>query len=128
MTNYASLLRDLSGALALAAENGKPDLVPVLLEKARSLDQRVDRTTTQEKGWMLRAAYELTRQRLPLNVTVNGLPSAPRAGAVRLTPTQQQLSSGDMPSPIAATPWCHSAPRRSPARLPRRCTRPRRMA
>jgi hypothetical protein len=91
---YGSLLRDLSGALALAAENGKPDLVPVLLEKGKSLNQRVDDTTTQEKGWMLRAAYELTRQRLPLNVTVNGAPAAVRQGAVRLTPSLQQLQAG----------------------------------
>ena len=91
---YGSLLRDLSGALALAAENGKPDLVPVLLDKARGLDQRVDTTTTQEKGWMLRAAYELTRQRLPLNITVNGAATQPRQGAVRLTPNLQQLQAG----------------------------------
>jgi uncharacterized protein YfaS (alpha-2-macroglobulin family) len=91
---YGSLLRDLSGALALAAENGKPDLVPVLLEKGRALNQRVDDTTTQEKGWMLKAAYALTRQRLPLNVTVNGAPATPRQGAVRLTPTLQQLGNG----------------------------------
>ena len=91
---YGSLLRDLSGALALAAEGGKPELAPVLLEKGRSLDQRVDDTTTQEKGWMLKAAYELTRQRLPLNVTVNGAPAPPRAGAVRLTPALPQLGSG----------------------------------
>ena len=91
---YGSLLRDLSGALALAAENGKPDLVPVLLEKGRSLDQRVEQTTTQEKGWMLKAAYALTRQRLPLNVTVNGAPAAARDGAVRLAPSLAQLSNG----------------------------------
>lgn len=91
---YGSLLRDLSGALALAADNGQPDLVPVLLEKGRSLNQRVDATTTQEKGWMLKAAYALTRQRLPLNITVNGAPAQPRAGAVRVAPSLQQLQAG----------------------------------
>jgi uncharacterized protein YfaS (alpha-2-macroglobulin family) len=91
---YGSLLRDLSGALALAAEEGKPELVPLLLDKARSLDSRVEDTTTQEKGWMLKAAYALSRQRLPLAVTVNGTPATPRAGAVRLTPSLQQLGSG----------------------------------
>jgi len=91
---YGSLLRDLSGALALAAENGRADLVPVLLDKGRQLDQRVENTTTQEKGWMLKAAYALTRQRLPLNVAVNGAPATPREGAVRLTPTLQQLNAG----------------------------------
>jgi uncharacterized protein YfaS (alpha-2-macroglobulin family) len=69
---YGSLLRDLSGAVALAAENGKAELVPVLLNKMQSLNSRIQDTTTQEKGWMLRAAYALTRQKLPLNITVNG--------------------------------------------------------
>jgi uncharacterized protein YfaS (alpha-2-macroglobulin family) len=91
---YGSLLRDLSGALALAAQSGKADLIPVLLDKARGLDMRAAQTTTQEKGWMLRAAYALTRQKLPLNVTVNGQPAHPRDGAVRLAPTVQQLEAG----------------------------------
>ena len=91
---YGSLLRDLSGALALAAENGKADLVPQFLDKAKVLSSRIEDTTTQEKGWMLRAAHALTRQKLPLNVTVNGAPAAPRAGAVRLTPTLAQLDAG----------------------------------
>jgi uncharacterized protein YfaS (alpha-2-macroglobulin family) len=91
---YGSLLRDLSGALALAAENGKADLVPQLLDKVKALNTRIEDTTTQEKGWMLRAAYALTRQKLPLNITVNGAPAAPRDGAVRLTPTLAQLDAG----------------------------------
>jgi uncharacterized protein YfaS (alpha-2-macroglobulin family) len=91
---YGSLLRDLSGALALAAENGKPDLVPVLLDKGKTLNQRVDGTTTQEKGWMLKAAFALTRQRMPLNITVNGAPTQPRQGAVRVAPNLQQLGAG----------------------------------
>jgi uncharacterized protein YfaS (alpha-2-macroglobulin family) len=91
---YGSLLRDLSGTLALAAQSGKGDLIPVLMDKARGLDMRAAETTTQEKGWMLRAAYALTRAKLPLNVTVNGQPAHPRDGAVRLAPTLQQLEAG----------------------------------
>src|SRR5690606_28267836 len=92
--SYGSLLRDLSGALALVAEHGRPDLVPVLLEKSRQLDARVAYTTTQEKGWMLRAAHALTQAKLPLSVTVNGAPATLRDGAVRLTPELAQLSGG----------------------------------
>ncbi len=91
---YGSLLRDLSGALALAAENGKADLVPQFLDKTRTLSSKIEDTTTQEKGWMLRAAHALTRQKLPLNVAVNGASASPRAGAVRLTPTLAQLDAG----------------------------------
>ena len=36
---------------------------------------RLNATTTQEKAWMLRAAYELTRQKTPLNILVNGKPA-----------------------------------------------------
>jgi uncharacterized protein YfaS (alpha-2-macroglobulin family) len=91
---YGSLLRDVSGAIALAAENGKADLVPQLLDKVKALNTKVEDTTTQEKGWMLRAAYALTRQKLPLNITVNGAPASLRDGAVRLTPTLAQLDAG----------------------------------
>lgn len=91
---YDSLLRDLSGVVALAAENGRADLVPFLLERGKSLDTHLQDTSTQEKGWMLRAAYALTRQELPLDVTVNGAPAVPRHGAVRLTPTLAQLNAG----------------------------------
>lgn len=43
---------------------------------------------------MLRAAYELTRQRTPLNIAVNGQPAAPKDGAVRLSPSYGQLTHG----------------------------------
>jgi uncharacterized protein YfaS (alpha-2-macroglobulin family) len=88
---YGSLLRDLSGTLALAAASGKADLIPVLMDKARGLDMRASETTTQEKGWMLRAAWALSRQKLPLTVTVNGTAAKERAGAVRLSPTLAEL-------------------------------------
>jgi uncharacterized protein YfaS (alpha-2-macroglobulin family) len=68
--------------------------VPQLLDKVKVLNTKIEDTTTQEKGWMLRAAYALTRQKLPLNITVNGAPTAPRDGAVRLTPTLPQLDAG----------------------------------
>ena len=64
------------------------------MDKARGLDMRASETTTQEKGWMLRAAFALTRQKLPLNITVNGAPAKERAGAVRLSPTLAQLNGG----------------------------------
>jgi uncharacterized protein YfaS (alpha-2-macroglobulin family) len=55
---------------------------------------RLNWTTTQEKAWMLRAAYELTRQRVPLRVLVNNIPAQERDGAVRLAPSLGQLAQG----------------------------------
>jgi uncharacterized protein YfaS (alpha-2-macroglobulin family) len=92
--DYGSLLRDLAGATALAAENGQAQLIPAFLSKSSALDMRLNATTTQEKAWMLRAAYELTRQRTRLNVLVNGQQAQPRDGAIRLSPNYGQLNAG----------------------------------
>ncbi|MDE2133460.1 MAG: alpha-2-macroglobulin family protein [Alphaproteobacteria bacterium] len=93
-TDYGTLLRDLAGATALAAESGEAQLVPVFLSRSDKIDMRLNATTTQEKAWMLRAAYELTRQRTHLNVLVNGKPTQPRDGAIRLSPDYGQLNAG----------------------------------
>jgi hypothetical protein len=92
--DYGSLLRDVAGTTALAAENGQADLVPALLRKTQETNMGLDATTTQEKAWMLRAAYALTRQKVPLNIAVNGQPAQPRAGAIRLAPSTAQLAAG----------------------------------
>ncbi|MDE1986818.1 MAG: alpha-2-macroglobulin family protein [Alphaproteobacteria bacterium] len=92
--DYGSLLRDLAGTIALAAENGEAQLIPALMSKSEALDMRLNATTTQEKAWMLRAAYELTRQHTHLNILVNGQPAMPRDGAIRLSPDYGQLGAG----------------------------------
>ena len=92
--DYGSLLRDVAGSTALAAENGQADLIPALLRKSSELDIGLNDTTTQEKAWMLRAAYELTRQKVPLNILVNGQPGVARDGAIRLSPSTAQLAAG----------------------------------
>jgi uncharacterized protein YfaS (alpha-2-macroglobulin family) len=92
--DYGSLLRDLAGSTALAAESNEAQLIPAFLQKADQVDMRLNATTTQEKAWMLRAAYELTRQKTPLNILVNGKPAMPRDGAIRLSPSTQMLNAG----------------------------------
>jgi len=94
VSDYGSLLRDLAGATALAAESGQAELIPAFLSRSDALDMRLNATTTQEKAWMLRAAYELTRQRTKLNILVNGQPAQPRDGAIRLSPSYGQLDAG----------------------------------
>lgn len=92
--DYGSLVRDLAGSTALAMEGGAPQLVPALLKRTGDVDLRINDTTTQEKAWMLRAAYELTKQHSPLHILVNGQPAQERGGAVRVSPTLQQLNAG----------------------------------
>jgi alpha-2-macroglobulin len=92
--DYGSFVRDLAGTTALAIEGGDPEIVPALMKRTDDVDMRLNATTTQEKAWELRAAYQLTRQKTKLNVLVNGKPTAPEDGAVRLVPTLAQLSAG----------------------------------
>jgi alpha-2-macroglobulin len=91
---YGSYLRDVSAATALAAESGMSGLIPAFLSKVENINMRLNTTTTQEKAWMLRAAYELSKQRTKLTILVNGQPAQPRGGAIRLTPSYGQLEAG----------------------------------
>jgi alpha-2-macroglobulin len=91
---YGSLLRDLAAATALAAESSMSDLLPAFLARSQGIDMRLNYTTTQEKAWMLRAAYELGKQRTRLAVLIDGQPAQPRDGAIRLAPSTDQLSKG----------------------------------
>ena len=92
--DYGSYIRDLAGTTALVVEGGDPQLVPALLKQTTDIDMRLNYTTTQEKAWMLRAAYELTREKTPLHIVVNGQPAKPVQGAVRLSPNYGLLQKG----------------------------------
>ncbi len=92
--DYGSLLRDIAGSVALASEANENDMIPGFLAKTDEVDMRLNATTTQEKAWQLRAAYELSRQKTKLNIAINGKPAAPRDGAIRLAPTLAQLNAG----------------------------------
>ena len=94
-SDYGSLLRDIAGVTALAAQDA-PELVPALLQRSDQFNMKLNATTTQEKAWMLRAAYELSLERNPLVVSVNGKPATPKAGAVRLAPRVGDLARGIM--------------------------------
>ncbi|MGD0867050.1 MAG: alpha-2-macroglobulin [Rhizomicrobium sp.] len=92
--DYGSFVRDLAGTTALAIEGGDPEVVPALMKRTDDVDMRLNATTTQEKAWMLRAAYDLSKQTAPLNILVNGRRAQPRDGAIRLAPSLGALSSG----------------------------------
>ncbi len=92
--DYGSLVRDLAATTALAIEGGDPQIVPALMAKTSALDMRLNATTTQDKAWMLLAAYALSSQHTRLSVLVDGRPVQPIAGAVHLSPTLGMLSKG----------------------------------
>ncbi|HUO91786.1 MAG TPA: alpha-2-macroglobulin [Rhizomicrobium sp.] len=92
--DYGSYVRDLAGTTALAIEGGDVEIIPPLMKRAATVNMGLNATTTQEKAWMLRAAYQLTHQKTPLRVLVNGKPAQPKDGAVRLVPTYGALNAG----------------------------------
>ncbi len=92
--DYGSFVRDLAGTTALAIEGGDPEIVPALMKRTDDVDMRLNATTTQEKAWMLRAAYDLTKERAPLDILVNGQKAAERDGAIRLSPSLAALGTG----------------------------------
>ena len=92
--DYGSLVRDLAGTTALAIEGGDPEIVPAVMARNSAVDMRLNATTTQDKAWMLRAAFELSKETAKLDVAVNGKPVKPVAGAVHVAPTLAQLGSG----------------------------------
>ncbi len=92
--NYGSLVRDLAATTGLALEGGSPQLVPALMKRTNDVDMRLNITTTQEKAWMLRTAYELSKEREPLKILVNGKPATLIKNAVRLSPSIGWLNSG----------------------------------
>src|SRR4029077_12721680 len=113
--DYGSLLRDVAGATALAAESGQAQLVPAFLAKSDQIDMRLNDTTTQEKAWMLRAAYELTKQKTPLNILVNGKPAQPRDGAIRLSPSIPRLTAGINLTNKGSSVWCPTSIQGTPS-------------
>jgi len=83
---------------------------------------------------MLRAAWELTRERTRLDIVVNGKPAVPRLGAVRLSPSAGLLDAGlviqnrgDAPIwrdvSVQGTPSCRHPRKRAASRSRRLCGR-----
>ncbi len=91
--DYGSKLRDLNGVIALAAASGENNILPALFQEMDAHDTNVKYTTTQEKAWMLFAAYELNKSRGPIDVQVKGTePITTRDGdSVFLTPNAGDL-------------------------------------
>lgn len=92
--NYGSFVRDLAATTDLALEGGTPQLVPALMKRTNDVDMRLNSTTTQEKAWMLRAAYELSKEREPLKIFVNNKPATLVKNAVHLSPSLAALNGG----------------------------------
>lgn len=89
---YGGRLRDTFAAAAALAESGRAAEVPELIARARGFDTRADRTTTQEKVWMLRFAAEIARDGGRLAAEADGHPLAGDPAMLPLPP--ERLAAG----------------------------------
>jgi hypothetical protein len=89
--HYGSLLRDVSGLTAVAAEAQQASFVPQLISRVQGFDPRINWTTTQEKAWMLLAAHQVEETTPAVNVTVTGADTKQSGKILRFSPSLQQM-------------------------------------
>lgn len=92
---YRTRLRDIAGAVAMAAESRQTDRVRAWLPALERNARLPEAMTTQEKAWSLRAASALLAQAGPLTLAVDGISQASSGGAVRrFSPDENALRLG----------------------------------
>jgi len=92
--DYGSKLRDVSGVLALAASTQQEQYLPALFDIQSSFEPDARYTTTQEKSWMLLAAYELAESRDRMTLEIAGTDQVKRGDPVYVTPAWDDLARG----------------------------------
>src|SRR5262249_22247996 len=103
---YATPLRNLAGLLATAAVANQDAVVQAVFDRFEQLDRLpdIDRTTTQEKAWMLLATQALSRRSGPLNLERAGQPVRATGDRAVFNPDAGSLAAGFSVRNAAATP------------------------
>ncbi|MBB5518597.1 alpha-2-macroglobulin family protein [Amphiplicatus metriothermophilus] len=116
---YQTPLRDVAGALALAAEAGRDGLVERLSETFAQMMKEPERLHTQEKAFVLLASQALLRRAGPVVLSRDGtrLDGLPPAPSFALAP--EELAQGvsfrnDGDGPVFRTVTVSGAPKEAP--------------
>lgn len=91
---YGSMLRDVAGLTAVAADVGETSLVAPLIDKVNTFNTSLNYTTTQEKSWMLLAQWRLLSNAAPLKIETAGATGTESSGQYVINPTLNEVSSG----------------------------------
>jgi uncharacterized protein YfaS (alpha-2-macroglobulin family) len=89
---YYSEQRDLAGMVRIAADENNGTLVGQLMQSFNNLHVAADDLDTQDKAWLLAAAYELNKNAAPVTLTVNGQVRKNLAMPVALNVTPAQIA------------------------------------
>ena len=69
---YATPVRDSAALAAIAAEAGEGETASTLIQRLGTVDVSADHLNTQEKAWLLRAAFALGKDsKQPVSLTIN---------------------------------------------------------
>ncbi len=93
---YGSELRDTAASIVFALQGGQPDMVPALVARLRKDPRLTARwgTSTQEKTWLLMAAYNLMKSSGPLKLNVNGASAADLKDPAVFSPDPATVAKG----------------------------------
>jgi alpha-2-macroglobulin len=91
---YSTPNRDRAALAAIAAESGETDAALRLIDRFRTIDVGADKLNTQEKAWLLRAAFALNKSGKPVSLTIDGQKRDDVALPLALAPSNAAIEAG----------------------------------
>ncbi|HWE72795.1 MAG TPA: alpha-2-macroglobulin [Stellaceae bacterium] len=92
---YATPIRDRAALAAIAAEAGETDTAVALIQHLRNVDASyADHLNTQEKAWLLRAAFALGKNTNAVSLTINGQRRDNITLPLALAPSNDEIAAG----------------------------------
>jgi hypothetical protein len=91
---YSTPMRDRAALAAIAAEAGETDTATVLIRQVGNVDAYADHVNTQEKAWLLRAAFALNKNSQAVSLTINGRQRDNIVVPLALAPSNAEIAAG----------------------------------
>ncbi|MGF1456968.1 MAG: alpha-2-macroglobulin [Alphaproteobacteria bacterium] len=93
---YGSLMRDVEAVSALIAESRRFEMLPPLMAKRETFQDRLQYATTQDRVWMLLNAHYLSEAKAAASITVavDGTRAVQDPARITLTPDADELRRG----------------------------------
>ena len=91
---YSTPVRDRAALAAIAAEAGETETATALIQRLRDADAYADHLNTQEKAWLLRAAFALSKDGKPVSLTINGQHRDNVTLPLALAPSNAEIAAG----------------------------------
>ncbi len=91
---YYTGVRDLAGMIRIGADEGDETLVDALVQRLAALHETPDELDTQDKAWLLAAAYELNKKIPAADFVVDGTAVKAVAMPAAFAPSTLEVANG----------------------------------